>query len=107
MPQSAPGDLLVVLAVFDGAVILDPAAFQKFAVGALQGEELRAYFLFILVTMVVFWGVAVLKIERAMHEGFDRQAGFFTRSMLGAVTASLFIATIACLLNSAPFTLGR
>jgi hypothetical protein len=102
MSQSAPGDLILLLGIFDVTVILRADHLINFCSLLDEANDLRAWFLVIGVVNAVLWAIAVFRIERGLHQGI----GWFGRSRARAVTGYFAVSLVAIVLNTAPFTVS-
>jgi hypothetical protein len=105
MHQSAAGDLMVLFGAFDGAVILEADDFQAFSRILPNANDLRAWFLLVLLVNVVLWVVAVFGVERHMQTGHATRAVHFSRSPVPAMICYLGISGFATVMNTVAFTL--
>jgi hypothetical protein len=102
MPQSAPGDLILLLGIFDATVILRAEHLIDFCSLLSKPNDLRAWFLVVGAINAALWAVAVFKIERGLHE----RSGWFGRSVVRSSVGYLAITLVAIVMNTAPFTMG-
>jgi hypothetical protein len=104
MHQSAAGDLIMLFGAFDGAVILQADEFAPFSHHLPDANDLRAWFLIVLIFNIVFWGLAVLRIERAMYRDYDHITGRYLRSPTWGMIGYLALSAATIVLNTAAFT---
>jgi hypothetical protein len=105
MHQSAAGDLILLFGAFDGAVILEADDFQAFSRILPQANDLRAWFLLVLLVNVMLWAIAVFGVERRMLPVHAARVGQFSRSPALAMICYLGISGFATVMNTAAFTL--
>jgi hypothetical protein len=105
MHQSAAGDLIVLFGAFDGAVILEADDFRAFSRVLSDANDLRAWFLLVLLINIMLWAVAVFGVERGMISRHMAGVRRFSRWPALSIIGYLGISGFATFLNTAAFTL--
>src|SRR5260370_14391005 len=105
MPQSAPADLILLLWVFDVAVILKADTFSQFSELLANPNDLRAWFVIVLLVNVGLW-MAIFRIEYMLARGTASRTGWFTQSRPRAMILCFATSTVAVVTSTAAFTMG-
>lgn len=103
MEQSAAGDLILLFAAFDGAVILQAEDFAPFNHYFRTGADLRSCYLVFFVFTLALWAFAVFQIERRMQLAYAN-AGASAISRGLAMIAYIGTSAVAVVVNTAAFT---
>jgi hypothetical protein len=105
MPQSTPADLILLLWIFDIAVILNADTFSEFTALLASPNDLRAWFMIIWCFNIVLW-LTVLRIEYIHARGTASWVRWFTGSRSRAMVLSFAASIVGIATNIVAFAAG-
>lgn len=105
IPQSAPADLILMLWIFDVAVILKAETFSQFSELLTNPDNMRAWFIMVWLLNIFLW-LMILRIEYIHITGIAATGAWFTRSRSRAMVLSFATSIVGIVTNLAAFTAG-
>jgi phosphate/sulfate permease len=106
LPHSAASDLILAIVVLDVAVAANAHEFSQFVKWPSFQPHLVAIYSSLIIANLMFWSIAVFKIERELFERYNKQRRRYNKSPVTLVLTSGLMAIFVLLSNTVIFAYG-